>query len=233
MSIITISRQFGTAGELVAKRVADKLGYKFIDKEIIHYISILSGEDEKTVSSYDEEKHSSLKATVSKFFDVSVFKDMFGDDKKEKEKFYEYIDPKDEVFSDVNNSYSGFDSDSFKSMIEKIVSYLRNEGNVVLLGRGGQCLLQNDKSAFHIRLYASFNKRVKLLMEVEGISEKTAIVKIKEIDRRKANFIDHYFGKNIDDKNLYHMMINTEKYNMDEMVDIITNSLKIMESNKE
>jgi cytidylate kinase len=226
MAIITISRQFGTAGELVAKRVADKLGYKFIDKEIIHYISVLSGEDMNTVSSYDEEKHSSLKATISKFFDLNVFKEMFGD-KEEKEEFYKYIDPKDELFSDVNTTYSGFDSDSFKRTMEKIVLYLRNEGNVVLLGRGGQCLLQNDENSFHIRLYAPFEKRVKLLMEVEGMSEKTAIAKIKEIDKRKANFLNHYFGRDIDDKYLYHMMINTEKFILDEITEIIVAAVKI------
>ncbi len=230
MAIITISRQFGTAGELVAKRVADKLGYKFIDKEIIHYISVLSGEDEETVLSFDEEKHSSLKATVSKFFDLNVFKEMFGN-KDEKEQFNEYIDLKDELFTDINNSYSGFDSDLFKKTMEKIVLYLRKEGNVVLLGRGGQCLLQNDENSFHIRLYAPFEKRVKLLMEVEGISEKEAVSKIKEIDKRKSGFINHYFNKDIDDKHLYHMMINTEKYSLDEITDIIISSVKIMSDN--
>ena len=229
MSIITISRQFGTSGELVAKRVADRLGYKFIDKEIIHYISVLSGEDEETVSSYDEEKHSNLKATISKFFDLNVFKDMFGD-KKEKEEFYEYIDPKDELFSDVNTTYTGFDSGSFKRIIEKIAMYLRNEGNVVMLGRGGQCLLQNYENAFHIRIYAPFEKRVKLLMEVEGISEKAAIEKVKEIDKRKASFIEHYFKKDIDDKHLYHMMINIEKYCIDEIVEIIVAAVNIKEN---
>ena len=39
MKIITISREFGSGGRELAKRLAEKLGYDYYDKEIIKKIA--------------------------------------------------------------------------------------------------------------------------------------------------------------------------------------------------
>ena len=43
IKIITVSRQFGSGGRIIAKDVADKLGWKFYDREIIEKIAEKSG----------------------------------------------------------------------------------------------------------------------------------------------------------------------------------------------
>ena len=43
IKIITVSRQFGSGGRIIAKDVADKLGWKFYDKELIEKIAEKSG----------------------------------------------------------------------------------------------------------------------------------------------------------------------------------------------
>ena len=42
-NIITISRQFGSGGREIGEKVAEKLGYKFYDKEIIEKLSEKTG----------------------------------------------------------------------------------------------------------------------------------------------------------------------------------------------
>ena len=49
MNIITISREFGSGGRELGKRLADLLGYDYYDKEIISMIAERHGLDEKYV----------------------------------------------------------------------------------------------------------------------------------------------------------------------------------------
>ncbi|MEJ2038986.1 MAG: cytidylate kinase family protein, partial [Desulfosarcinaceae bacterium] len=39
MAVITISRQFGAGGKTLGKKIADALGYTFVDTEIVQKIA--------------------------------------------------------------------------------------------------------------------------------------------------------------------------------------------------
>lgn len=52
--IITISREFGSGGRSIGKRVADKLGYKYYDKELIEKVAEKSGLSKKYVAEAGE-----------------------------------------------------------------------------------------------------------------------------------------------------------------------------------
>ena len=52
--VITISREYGSGGREIGKMVADKLGYKFYDAEIIDEVVASSGLSREIVEKYDE-----------------------------------------------------------------------------------------------------------------------------------------------------------------------------------
>ncbi len=52
--IITISREFGSGGRSIGKAVAEKLGYKYYDKELIEKIAEKTGYSEETIASQGE-----------------------------------------------------------------------------------------------------------------------------------------------------------------------------------
>ena len=53
-SVITISREYGSGGRAIGKLVAEKLGYKFYDAEIIDEVVASSGFARDIVEKYDE-----------------------------------------------------------------------------------------------------------------------------------------------------------------------------------
>ena len=53
-SVITISREYGSGGRAIGKLVAEKLGYKFYDAEIIDEVVASSGLARDIVEKYDE-----------------------------------------------------------------------------------------------------------------------------------------------------------------------------------
>ena len=58
--VVCISRQFGSGGHEIGRKLADKLGVKFYDRELLTRIAKDSGMSEKLVSYYDELPSKSL-----------------------------------------------------------------------------------------------------------------------------------------------------------------------------
>ena len=59
--IITISREFGSGGRTIGRIVAERLGYKFYDSEMIDRVVELSGLSREIVEKYDEYAKISLR----------------------------------------------------------------------------------------------------------------------------------------------------------------------------
>ena len=55
-TIITISRQFGSGGHEVGKRLSEKLGFKFYDNELIHLAAAASGLGKEFFAKSEESK---------------------------------------------------------------------------------------------------------------------------------------------------------------------------------
>lgn len=66
--IITISREYGSGGRTIGKIIADKLGWKFIDREIIEEVAKKSGLSEKFI----EQSGEYANATSSLLFNLSM-----------------------------------------------------------------------------------------------------------------------------------------------------------------
>lgn len=228
MAIITISRQYGCSGEYVGERVAKKLGYQFVNNEIIQFVSILTSTPTSVVRSFDEEFHSNVSAILSKYIDLNIFTDIIKDDPfiQCTGKDCKIIPEEHSIFDEDIKYDPVFDSESFQKMVERVIMKLAKKNNVVIMGRGGQCILKDDPDAFHVKLYAPLDKRAEWIAEKNKINIKSARIKIEEIDKRRSNFIKHYYNEDIDDINLYHLLINIHKFSIEQAANIIADVVK-------
>jgi cytidylate kinase len=85
------------------------------------------------------------------------------------------------------------------------------EGNTIIVGRGGQMILRDWPTALHVRLYAPPEIRVRRLIERLNISEAEAKRRIARSDEQKRQYIRHVH-KNASWKDLkyYHLAISTD-----------------------
>jgi cytidylate kinase len=58
--IIAVSREFGSLGAAMGRRLADRMGFSFWDQELVHQIAEQSGASEKLVASLDERARGGL-----------------------------------------------------------------------------------------------------------------------------------------------------------------------------
>ncbi len=108
---------------------------------------------------------------------------------------------------------------------KKTILHLSEFGNVIIVGRGANIILANHPKAFHIRLVASQNYRIGNAMNLYNLSKKDATEFVVKEDQERKNFILKFFHKDINDNLLYHVTINTELINSDEVALMIGNCM--------
>mgnify|MGYP002568678349 CR=1 FL=1 len=138
---VTIARGFGSGGRTIGKMLADKLGVKFYDKELIRMASDASGINEALFGQSDEKTKNSV------FGKPGVYKG-------------EVIAPEKSGFISEENLFN------YQAMVIKQIA---SEGSCVIVGRCADYVLRDMDHVTHIFLYASLEKRVERIMRLEHV----------------------------------------------------------------
>lgn len=202
MAVITISRQFGSGGKTVGRQVADALGYTFADEDIVQKIAELAKVSPGWVESVEKEAGGRLSRLVSKMVSKPLVERILKDERG-------YID--EEIYIDY---------------LVVLISQMADEGNVVILGRGSQYILNDLPDSYHILLINNFENRVKFMMERYKLSEPKATQVVKSEDKRRINLYRKIGKQDYDQPELYHLVINMARVELDEAVQMITNMVK-------
>ena len=109
----------------------------------------------------------------------------------------------------------------FAHLIRAAVCEIAVGGNVVIVGRGGQVILKDIPGAIRLRIIAPYATRVARLQEQEGIEEKVAERIIRQSDRDSSGYLSNYFDADLNDNDLYDLVINTRDMTLDTSVDLI------------
>jgi len=88
-------------------------------------------------------------------------------------------------------------------------------GNVIFIGRGGNVVTARLPDVLHIRLVAPFEKRVEHAHKYYNMTRAAAHKFCLTEDRGRARYLKKYFGADINDPLLYHMVINTGEMSYD------------------
>jgi len=200
MAVITISRQFGAGGKTVGAMVSDRMGYTFADEDIIQIIAEKAKVSPGWVESVEKEAGGRLSRLVtrmvSKPFIERILKDEYG-----------YID--EQVYIDY---------------LVVIIAQMAEEGNVVFLDRGSQYILNDHPDAFHVLLINSFGNRVAFMMDHYKLPQSKATQAVKSEEKRRANLYRKIGKQDYDHPELYHMVLNMARVDLDDAVDTIIRS---------
>lgn len=209
MAVVTISRQLGSIGDLVARRAAELLGYDLVDKNLIAEVAREANVPEAEVEKYDERSESAVKRFLHSLitpsqstpvppamlwgleFPYEVSAALLTDEAALTEEKY-LLDQRD-----------------YLKFLQAAVRRLWKRGNVIVVGRGGQAILRDEAGVLHVRTVAPLETRVHVVMDRRGVSEKDARDLIQKSDRRRSAYLRDNYQVNWDDFPLYHFILNT------------------------
>lgn len=190
MAVITISRQYGAGGQTLGQMIANELGYTFADSNIIQRVAKEANVSTKWVESVEKEAGGKLPRFVSKMITKSLVDRVLRDERG-------YID--EEIYLDY---------------LVLIIAQIAEEGDVVILGRGSQYILNDHPDAYHLLLIDEFENRVKFMMKHYDLSRKRATQIVNNEDKRRINLYRKLGKTDYDHPSLYHLVLNTSRINL-------------------
>jgi cytidylate kinase len=202
MAVITLSRHFGAGGKTLGKLLAKKLGYFYIDDDIIQSIVNKSMSTE-WMTVLEKELGGNLLQWISN------------------------LPPKDPVKSIFEKKEDAGEACSI-DILQRVMVQIAEQGNAVIVGRGGQYLLQDQKDVFHVLMVADLEDRVQFMEERYHLSLKKALHVVNHQDKRRQNFY-RFLGKlDYDQPDMYHLVLNMSKLTLQKACEILTVLVKGM-----
>ena len=190
MSVISISRQFGAGGKTLGDMVAQKLGYTFLDDQIIQMIAVQAKVSPKWVKSVENEAGGTLSKFITGMGRKSFLQRISGEG---------YMD--EEIYVDL---------------LHKIILQIAVEDNVVILGRGGQYILRDFEKAFHVLLIADRHHRITFMETHYNFTQPQAERVVDRQEKRRMNLYKKFGKEDFDQPNLYHLVLNMSRLSLEE-----------------
>jgi cytidylate kinase len=183
--VLTINREFGSGGGRIAQSIANWLGWKLLDRDIIDAIAYQAHVDKNVVRHYDEHVDSWLRRINQQAMRSAAL-----------------------AAGLELGENSVFDAEEMVKISQKIIEKAYSDGNVVIVGRGAQCVLQHKPDAYHVFVYAPLKDR---LIRLRDRLEKGADIeqRLRTVDGERAKYLQQYFGKNWCNMHLYDLMISS------------------------
>lgn len=137
--------------------------------------------------------------------------------------------PEDRVFeiSDIMDGLFGLHPHTWTLVRKTAETILRlaELGNVVVIGRGANVVTGALESAFHVRLVGSLEARVARVQEYEHLDPPTASRYVHEEDLGRKRYLKKYYGEDIDNPLLYHLVVNTDRMSHAEAARVIVEAV--------
>ena len=194
-TIITIGREFGSAGHIIGEALANRLKIPYYDKELLKRAAKESGMCTELFENHDERPTSSflynlVMDTYSFGYSTSTYVDMPISHK---------------VF------LAQFDA------IKKVAS----EGPCVIVGRCADYALADFKNCLHIFIHAELEDRIKRVMERYDLSYDKAKDMIQKKDKQRANYYNYFSSKKWGMSESYHLSVDSSVLGVDGTVELI------------
>jgi cytidylate kinase len=183
--VLTVAREFGSGGGHVATMVAERLHWRLLDSALISEIARAAKVDPILARKYDEHVDSWMHRVSRRALWRGAFEGVA-------------MVAETEIF----------DAETVAALSISLIREAHKQGDCVIVGRGGQCVLQDRRDVFHVFIYAPWHEKVarirKRKPDVPNVEEL-----IETTERERTQYVRLNFGCNRTDPHLYHLLIST------------------------
>ena len=190
--IIAISREFGSGGRSIGKMVAQRLGFRFFDKELVKEVAARTGISEAVVEEQGE--YTGTRNWLSYLMS----------------------------FSGGPKVRNGMRLNDFVWVMQsKIIRDLAEQEPCVIVGRGADFILRDRKDCLRVLIHASLEFREERVVRQYGEREVSAEERILDKDRRRRLFYKKYTGRDWGMAENYHITLDSGELGLETCAGII------------
>lgn len=203
--VITISRELGSGGRTVGRKLAEALNVRYSDKELIHELMKRFNLTVSGIEKLKGEKKSWISDFIQMVAPVPKMSLLTG------QKSGKYMT---EFRADVTSA------DIFEAESD-ILKAIAGEGSCVIAGRSGFFVLRDCSNKLDVFITASKEHRVERVARKQGLTPEQAAILIDKIDRDRENYIRKFAGMSRYDLRNYQLVLNMDNLTEDQAVDLI------------
>ena len=209
--MVTISARLGSAGDAIARQVAERLGFSFYDWEITSAAAELAGVSPEIVAA-SERAQSLLERVLDRLSSTGL-----------------YVDdaPIGRLSSSTMSAAIGaLTSRQYREFVERIVHELAARGGCVLVGHAGQAVLQDVPNVFKVLVGGSSAQRAQRVAADEGRSLKEAERLVLDSDDERKAFFRQTYGVDLLDSTNYDLCLNSDGLSVGAAGEIISRAFE-------
>ena len=191
--VITISRQFGSGGRTIGKKVAEKLGIPYYDKELVDQVAKESGFSHEFI----EEIGEYASVTSSFLFNIAVSAHPMG--------LIDTMSVSDKLYVCQTN----------------VIRDLAAKGPCVIVGRCADFILKDRPDTLHIFIHSDMEHRAERIVRLYGETKQTPQKRLQEKDSKRKVYYKHYTNCNWGEAENYDLCLDSGTFGVDKCADII------------
>lgn len=204
-TVITIGREFGSGGHEIGMKLAEKLGIKCYDKELLQVAAKESGLCEELFASQDEKPTNS--------FLYSLVMDTYS--------------------LGYSNSYVDMPI-NYKVFLAQFdaIKKLAAKESCVIVGRCADYALEDDPFAVSVWIKASLDERIKRIKKLYELNDSKAADLIQKTDKKRASYYNYYSSKKWGEAKSYDLCIDSGLVGIDGAIELILKFIELKEKNQ-
>ncbi|HVR30877.1 MAG TPA: cytidylate kinase-like family protein, partial [Thermoanaerobaculia bacterium] len=184
--LITISRQFAAGGSQVARHVAESLGWRLIDDELVDRVAERAGVSREEVAALEERAPSFIER-LARLTALEL----------------------PELFLPTADAMQEFGEGHLVKITRALVEEIAAEGRCVVVGRASAAVLARTANTLHVRVVAPLPMRVRIATERLGLDPAEAPRIVEERDANRARYHREYYDRDWNDPVNYDLVLNT------------------------
>lgn len=205
-TIITIGREYGSAGREIGRRIAADFGIKLYDKEMLARAAKESGICKEIFESHDEKPtnsflYSLVMDTYSMGYSGNTYTDM-----------------------PINHKVFLAQFDAIKKIAD--------EGPCILVGRCADYALESYKNVVSVFIHADLEARIRRIARLYDLTDAKAKDRILKTDKQRSSYYNYYTNKKWSNADSYELCLNSAELGIEGTAKVIEHYVMLKESIK-
>lgn len=205
--IITISHATGSVGEGIGRSVAERLGFRYIDEEIIELAAKKHGLDSGLVADVERRKN-----LFARLLDDIASAPM--------------LDPSGTAGFLMSDTTGIPRREELRALIIEAIRETAEQGNVVIVSHAAGIPLAGRDDLLRVLVTASFDTRVQRYAAAAKVSRGDAEKRMKDSDAGRADYFLRFYKLERELPTQYDLVVNTDKLSPEEATDIVVAAAK-------
>jgi uncharacterized protein len=200
--VVCISHATGAGGNEIGRLVADRLGFRYVDEELVSHAAVKGGVEAADIA--DEERRKSRLARVLDELAVG------GGEAWAMGGFVPAA------------AIGGITSDDLRVFVREAIEETAARGDAVIVAHAASHALGGRQEALRVLVTASPETRARRIAEGERLDEPKAARAIDDADAARADYLKRFHGVREELPTQYDLVLNTDQLSFDETAALIS-----------